>query len=209
MSKLFRVFGVLALVGAAGAVLAAEDGSGVKRVGKTVTQFRDGTVRAVISTKYAANHLDRAWTVLEICVAAETGKPVPIEREDVSLEAEDGSVIPLPAQKEMAEGLPDVQAVLQTARVMTDPITGYFPYTDHERPLRFFTVPGEGIVVGEEVATFHEMVRGWLFFRSPTGKWNGLYQLVIRSRTVNVKIPFRLPPGDFPEKETGPKVVPG
>ena len=202
MPKLFKVFGILALAGSAWALLAAEDGPQVRRVGKTVTQFRDGMVRAVISTKYAANHLDREWTVLEFCVAAETGKAVAIDREDVSLVAQDGSVLPLPSQRAMAEGLPDVRNVLQTARIMTDPITGYFPFTDHERPLRFFTIPGEGVVLDEEVVTHTWMGRGWLFFRSPTGKWEGLYELVIRNKdkNLNVRIPFRLPPDDFPEK---------
>lgn len=207
MSKLFTAIGLLSLLGSASAALAAEDGPEVRHLGRTVTQYRDGNVRAVVSTKYAANHRDRAWTVLELAVAAESGKPVAIAREDVSLVAEDGSVMPLPSQKAMAQGLPDVRNVLQTARIMTDPITGYFPFADHEHRLKFFTIPGESIVLEEEVVSKTRMGRGWLFFQSPTGKWDGLYELVIKNRDLTVKIPFRLPPNDFPDKEGDPKVV--
>jgi hypothetical protein len=207
MSKVFRTIGLLAILGPVPVLLAAGSGPEVRRLGRTVTQFRDGDVRAVISTKYAANHLNRAWTVLEICVAAETGKPVVIGREDVSLLARDGTVIPLPTQKAMSLGLPDVRNVLQTARIMTDPIVGYFPFSDHERELKFFTIPGERIVLDEEVVSMTRLARGWLFFPSPAGKWDGLYELVIKNRDLNVRIPFRLPPGDFPAKEGDPEVV--
>jgi hypothetical protein len=122
-----------------------------------------------------------------------------IAREDVSLVAEDGSILPMPTQRTMAEGLPDVRNVLQTAGIMTDPLLGYFPYSDHERRLKFFAIPGESIVLDEEVVTLSRMGRGWLFFRSPSGKWDGRYQLVIRNKSLNVKIPFRLPPANFPE----------
>ncbi len=208
MSKLFTTIGLLSLLGTAWPTFAAEGEPGVRRLGRTVVQYRDDKARAVISTKYAANHRDRVWTVLEFAVAAESGKPVVIAREDVSLVAEDRSVMPLPSQKTMAEGLPDVRNVLQTAEIMTDPIAGYFPFSEHERRLKFFTIPGEGIVLDEEVVSNTRMGRGWLFFRSPTGKWAGLYELVIKNKDMTVKIPFRLPPSDFPEKEGDPKIVP-
>jgi hypothetical protein len=208
MPKLLTAIGLLTLFGSASAALAVEDGPEVRRLGRTVTQCRDRVVNAVISTKYAANHRDRAWTVLEFAVMAGSGKPVVIAREDVSLVAEDGAVMPLPSQKAMAEGLPDVRKVLQTARIMSDPITGYFPFAQHEHRLKFFTVPGQSIVFDEEVVSNTRMVRGWLFFRSPAGKWGGLYELVIKNQDLTVKIPFRLPPHDFPDKEGDPKIVP-
>jgi hypothetical protein len=207
MSKLFMTIGLLGILGSPSAVLAAEDRPEVRRLGRTVTQYRNGKVRAVLSTKYAANNRDQAWTVLELAVAAERGKPVTIAREDVSLVAEDGSVLPLPSQKAMAEGLLNVRSVLQAARVMSDPIAGYFPFAEHEHRLKFFTVPGQSIVFEEEFVSNTRMGRGWLFFRSPTGKWDGLYELVIKNRDLDVKIPFRLPPNDFPDKKEDPKIV--
>ena len=208
MSKFVWLIGLLALLGPVPPSLAADGGPEVRRLGKTVTQYRDGTVRAVISTKFAANHLDRVWTVLEFCVSAETGKPVVIARGDVSLVAEDGSVMPLPSQRTMAEGMPDVRNVLHTAETMAEPVLGYFPFADMARDLRFFAIPGDGIVLDEEVVDRNRIGHGWLFFRSSSGRWGGLYQLVIGNRETNVKIPFRLPPGDLPEKESDPKVVP-
>ena len=198
----------MAVLLSSSAPLVAADPPAVQRVGKTATQFRDGSVQAVISTKYASNHLDREWTVLEICVAATSGKPVAIAREDVSLRAEDGTVMALPSQKAMAQGLPDVRNVLQTARIMSDPLAGYFPFADTEERLRFFTIPGQSTVLDEQVVSKSRLDHGWLFFRSPTGKWGGLYELVLKNRYVDARIPFRLPAGDFPEKEGDPKTVP-
>jgi hypothetical protein len=208
MSKTLAFLGLLAFLGTGGVSAAPTDGPDVRRVGKTVTLYRDDLARAVVSTKYLDAHLDRAWTVVEIGVAAETGKPVVIDRGDVSLVARDGTVIPLPSQKEMAEGLPDVRNVLQTAHVYTDPIGGYLPFSNRERKLKFFTIPGEGVVLDEEVVTTNAAGRAWLFFRSPSGAWKGEYQLVIRNKDLNIRLPFRLPATDFPGKEADRKVVP-
>jgi hypothetical protein len=204
--RMLATLGVTVLC--ASAVGLAADEPSARRLGKTVTQVRDEAVQAVISTKYASNHLDREWTVLEICVVSSSSKPVAIAREDISLRAEDGTVMALPSQKAMAKGLPDVRNVLQTARVMTDPLTGYFPFADFEEKLRFFTIPGEDIVLDEVVVSKTRLARGWLFFRSPTGKWGGLYELVLKNKEILARIPFRLPAGEFPPKEGDPKSVP-
>jgi hypothetical protein len=181
----------------------------IRRLGKTVSQYRDGLIRVVVSTRYANTHLDRSWIPIEVCLSAESGKPVAISREDVSLVAENGAVMPLPTQKAMSIEVPDVRHVLDTARLTREPLTGYFPWADFEERLRFFTVPGEGTVLEEEVATHSRVLIGYLFFRSPTGSWPaGSYQLAIRNPDLNVRLPFRLPAADFPEKEGDPKVVP-
>ena len=178
--------------------LLAQEKVEVKRLGKTVTQYRDGVIRVVLSTKYANANTGRAWIPMEFAVAGDGTKPFEIFREDISLYDPEGRVIPLPTQKAMAEGVPDVQAALHVARALAEPVVGYFPFSDIEQDLKFFTIPGEGIVLEMVGVSQRRMARGWLFFQSPTGKWNGEYQLIIKNKAVDVRMPFRLPAPDFP-----------
>jgi hypothetical protein len=180
------------------APLQAQEKPEVKRLGKTVTQYRDGVVRVVLSTKYANANAGRAWVPIEFAVASDGTKPLEIERGDITLHDPEGRVVPLPSQKAMAEGVPDVQAVLHVARALAEPVAGYFPFSEYEEDLKLFTIPGEGIVLDLVGFSKNRMARGWIFFQSPTGKWNGEYQLVIKNKAVDARIPFRIPAPEFP-----------
>ena len=184
---------------AAGAV-AAPANAPVKRLGKTVVQYKDESVKAVLSWRYANQTFDKEpWLLLELAFAAEGGA-VDLNREDVSLLTPSGERLPLPGQKRLGEGM-DVRWVEQKASVSRDPITGYFPNQRLEQRIPFFTVPG-GPVVQDEIGGGHTMLsRGDLFFESPSGSWKpGRYTLVLKNKKMDVELPFRLP-ADDPKKD--------
>lgn len=195
---------------AAGAV-AAPAKAPVKRLGKTVVQYRDESVRAVLSWRYAHQTFDKeAWLLLELAFAAERGS-VDLNREDVSLLTPGGERLPLPGQRRLAEGLKDVRWVLQKASVSRDPITGYFPNQTLEQRIPFFAIPGEQLVLDEIGGGFSMISRGDLFFEAPAGVWKpGLYTLVLRNKKMTVELPFHLPADDPKKVELGPdgKTVP-
>lgn len=200
-----RSIALLAGVALAGSSFAAPADSPVKRLGKTVVQHRDDTVRAVLSWRFANQTYDKeAWLLLELAFAAEAGG-LDLDREDVSLLTPGGERLSLPGQKRLAEGLKDVRWFLQRASVARDPLTGYFPRPDLERRLPFFGIPGEQIVQ-DEVGGGHSMlIRGDLFFEAPAGSWKpGRYTLVLKNKKMDVELPFTLP-ADDPKKEAKEK----
>ena len=103
------------------------DSPNVKRLGRTVSRYRDDVLQVVIGYKHAQYHLDNRWILLETCISATGSEPVEIYREDVTLFGPDGARMPMPSQKKMAQGIPDLSRMLHQARVVRDPLGGYFP----------------------------------------------------------------------------------
>ncbi len=182
-----------------------------KRLGKTVVGWKDGTVHIVVGYKWAnANFESEPWLLFEVGVLATSGKPVTINREDVSLLAPDGTQVYMPGQKRMAAEVPEIRKFVQQAQVMSDPITGYFPAPRVEKPLGFFTIPGENIVFDEVTVDTRVLARGYLFFPGPSGKWPpGTYTLLVKNKDVDVKLPFDMPARKLSkEQKPGDKTVP-
>jgi hypothetical protein len=192
---------LIASVALAGGAVAAPADTPVKRLGKTVVQHQDSNVKAVLSWRYANQTFEKEpWLLLELAFAAE-GKPVSLNREDVSLLMPGGERLGLPSQKRLGEGFRNVRWVLQKASVARDPVDGYFPRAQREQRLPFFAIPGEQIVMDEVAASPELLTRGDLFFESPAGAWKaGRYALVLENKWMTVELPFTLP-ADEPKKE--------
>lgn len=165
----------------------------VKRLGRTVVRYRDEVLLLVVGYKHAHSHLDTRWILLETCVSATGGQPVEIYREDVALLAPDGTRLPLPSQKRMAQGIPDLRRMLLQARVIRDPLGGYFTGRVREERLGFFAVPGEAIVFDQVVVDHDTLAWGNLFFESPKGRFDpGIYTLVVENKVAHVRMPLAL-----------------
>jgi hypothetical protein len=156
-------------------------------------RWRDETLQVVVGYRHAQAHLDRKWILLDMYLSARSGKPVEIWREDVSLLTPDGTRLPLPTQRRMAEGIPDLRRMLAEAKVQRDPLSGYFAGAVREERLGFFAIPGEDIVFDK--VTFNSMTLAWgdVYFESPKPTWEpGIYTLVIENKDVHVRLPLTL-----------------
>jgi hypothetical protein len=211
MFRNYRWIALLAWVAFAAGAVAAPAKVTVKRLGKTVVQHQDETVKAVLSWRYANQTFEReAWLLLELAFAAE-GKPVNLNREDVSLLTPIGERLALPGQKRLAEGLKDVRWVIQKASVAREPVADYFSRQTLEQRLPFFAIPGEQIVLDEIGGGPTFLTRGDLFFEAPTGGWKpGRYALVLENKSMKVELPFNLPADDPKKAAKGAdgKIVP-
>ena len=169
------------------------DAPNVKKMGRTVSRYRDDVLQVVIGYKHAHYHLDSRWILLEACISATGNDAVEIYREDVALFGPDGTRMPMPSQKKMARGIPDVSRMLLQARIARDPLGGYFPGRIREERLGFFCVPGEGIVFDQVTVDRETLAWGHLFFESPKGRFEpGIYTLVIENKAAHVRMPLAL-----------------
>jgi hypothetical protein len=189
----------LVLAGLAVFLLAApgaadvEGGPNVTRLGKTVMRWRDDSVQVVVGYRHAQAHLDRKWILLDIGLTVWSGKPVEVFREDVWLVMPDGRRLPMPSQRRMAEGIPDLRRMLNEAKVQRDPLNGYFPGAVREERLGFFAVPGEDIVFDKVAVNSRTLASGDVYFESPSATWApGIYTLVVENRDVHVRLPLTL-----------------
>ncbi len=167
-------------------------GPHVKRLGKTVVEWKDDLIHLVVGFKHANAHLDKKWILFETAHTAE-GKPLEIWREDVSLMTPDGTRLGLPSQKRMAQGIPDLRRMLNEASVQRDPIDGYFPSATRLERLGFFAIPGENLVFDKVNVNHQTLAMGDLFFESPKDRWEpGLYTLWIENKELHVRLPIPL-----------------
>lgn len=170
-----------------------DGGPNVQRLGRTVMRWRDDDLQLVVGYKHAQSHLDKKWILLDTYLTARGNKPIEVWREDVSLLMPDGTRLPLPSQRRMAEGLPDLRRVLNEAAVQRDPLSGYFPGAVRDERLGFFAIPGENIVFDRVTVNMQTLARGKMFFESPRDRWEpGIYTLVIENRDVHVRLPLAL-----------------
>lgn len=196
---------------AAVASAAGSDDGPIRRLGKTVMQWKDDSVQVVVSYRHADRHLDAPWILLEVGITARGSKAVDVAREDVALEMPDGLSLPLPSQKALAEGMPDLVRFLHEVSVSRDPIEGYFVSPTKFDPIRFFTIPGAGIVVDTVGLSPDRLAQGDLYFHAPKGSFPpGVYKLRIYNKGVDVRLPFRMPALDPKEevKDKDGKTVP-
>ncbi|MCM3877767.1 MAG: hypothetical protein NEA02_15280 [Thermoanaerobaculia bacterium] len=188
-----RALAALTFVVAVGTRAADLDSPKVKKLGRTVVRFKDDMLQVVVGYKHAQLHLDSKWILLETCLSASSNQPVEIFREDVSLILPDGTQVPMPSQKKMAQGLPDLRRMLNQARVTRDPLGGYFPGRTREERLGFFAVPGEQIVFDRVTVNRDTLAWGDLFFESPKGRFEpGIYTLVMENKLAHVRLPLAL-----------------
>lgn len=186
---------------AGGAVAAPAEAPVLKRLGKTVVRHQDATMKAVLSWRYANQTFEKeAWLLLELAFSAE-GKPLNLNREDVSLLTPSGERLALPSQKKFAQGVEDPRWIIQKAVVARDPVADYFAHQRLEQRLPFFAIPGEQLVLDEISAGPTILTRGDLFFEAPTGVWKpGRYALLLKNKQFEVELPFSLP-ADEPKKD--------
>ena len=175
---------------AAGTVRAADEPN-TKRLGKTIAQFKDDSIQVAVSWKYAQLHPDEKWTYFETWVMPLKGGGTEINREDMSLFLPDGTRLPLPSQKKLAEGLADIRRVLSIGDVSRDPMEGYFISRRVLLRLGFHEIPGTLLTYDSRGLGPYDCGTGDLFWENPKGKWEkGIYTLAIQHKGLDVKIPM-------------------
>jgi len=174
------------------AARAAEE-SNLKRLGKTVAQFRDDKIQVAVSWKYPSLHSDEKWSFFEMWAMPVGNPPVKINREDVTLFFPDGSRINLPNQKALTKGLPDIRRVLSVGNVSRDPMGAYFWARQRLYRLGFHEIPTSAIAFDFCALGSRDAAFGDIFFENPKGTWEkGTYTLEIKNKQIDVKIPIVL-----------------
>lgn len=177
----------------------------VKRLGRTINQYKDDKVQVAISAKYASAHLGEPWIFIDTWISA-FGKPFKILREDVTLVTPDGTRLNLPSQKAMAQGIRDVAWLMKKATVSREPMMAYFVGREKDERLGFFAVPGEDIVFDEVTVNYFTVTHGDLFFHVKNGVFGpGKYRLEIYNKDADVRLPFEMPPAEKEKGDERPK----
>lgn len=172
----------------AGLSTAAEEPN-IKRLGKTITQFKDDTIQIAVSWKYPQLHPEERWTFFEVWIKPAGSKSLDINREDVSLFLPDGTRLNLPSQKMITEGFKDIRRVLAVGEVSREPMEGYFISRDRVVRMGFQEVPGTALTFEFRGLGPRDAGYGDFFFENPKGKWEkGIYTFAVKNKEVDVKL---------------------
>ncbi len=175
----------------AAAAFGADEKQPVRRLGKTIAQFKDDVVQVAVSWKYAQLHPDEAWTFFETWIMPVRTKPFDINREDVALFLPDGTRLNLPSQRKLTEENPDIRRMNAVGDIARDPMEGYFRARNRLYRLGFQEIPGTNITFDFRALGPGDAAYGDLYFHNPKGKWEkGIYTFSIQNKEMDVKIPM-------------------
>jgi hypothetical protein len=167
------------------------DTPGVDRMGQYILKQFGPELWVVLGYKFANTQISDEWMVLEVGLSSPNGQNAKVLREDVFLRAPDGTNIPLATQKEFSEAYGSLRSVIAGADVNRDPL-GYFPQNRVDCAIRFFVVPGEGVVFNEVTLNDRRACYGRLFFNVSGGIQPGRWVFGVDLPESEIRIPFEL-----------------
>jgi hypothetical protein len=199
MARLPTVLLVAALVlPAPGTGSAQQDDNAFPRTkwyGRATVQYEDERVKALAIYDYSQFNHESRWLLVQVGVALR--ERALVKRDHLRLVAPNGRVVGLATQQEFVADGAALRRFRQNAgiyqRDLAD-LKSYFPLSAQGEVLRFFALPGDGIISEEFViGATHAVVIGDLYFRSPTGSWpDGTYRLVFDHEHGRAELPIRL-----------------
>jgi hypothetical protein len=194
---MFRL-AVSALLAATTALSASQRTTGdnpfpnTKPNGRATVEYKDDNVHVVAIYDYSQRNHDGPWLLVQTGIALrERGQ---IKRENISLIAPDARVVHLATQEQFLEAAAEIRKLRQNASISQQPVITYFPQSADAEQLRWFALPGEGIVrTLAVVPSEHGVVVGDLYFKAPTRVWvKGTYRFVFDNGTGRAELPIRL-----------------
>lgn len=163
---------------------------GVSRLGENVLQYKGPEVEALLSSRFANSNLGSPWLLLDLLVTGANRVAIEIKRDQVSIRIPDGTIVPLPSQREFSEAYSELRAADIRADVAADPLAYY---TDRRlASLNFLVVPGSGLSFDSIWVNDLRMALGRLYFPMPRDVQAGRYELRIDLPESKVRIPFSL-----------------
>lgn len=180
---------------AAGFPVAAKDDPAFPRTksyGRATVQYQDDQVKAVAAYDYSQRNHESQWLLVQVGVAMRDQTLV--KRDNLRLTAPDGREIPLASQEEFVADSASLVKFRQNAQIFLRQLGSYFPLSARRDDLRFFALPGDGIIRSEGVIlAAHAVVIGDVYFKSATAAWSpGTYRLVFDHERGRAELPIRL-----------------
>jgi hypothetical protein len=160
--------------------------------GRATVEYKDERVQAVAIYDYSQRNHDGAWLFVQVGVALrERGA---VKRESFSIVMPGGRVVPLATQEQFLADSAQIRQLRQNASIQRREVIGFFPKSAEGEFLRWFALPGEGIVRDPAIVpSEHGVVIGDLYFKSPTLRWDdGTYRLVFDNEKGHAELPIRL-----------------
>jgi len=183
---------VLAVLwGAAGPLAQERLFPNTKQRGRATVEYKDDTFQIVASYDYSQRHHSSNWLLVD--VAAWTKRRLILERDNITLVTPSGSQTMVAAQRRFLMDSPRISSLRQNAKVWRRELSIYLsPFAPRES-LKFFALPGEGIIADTALLDKDRVTAGEVYFEMPSGEWEaGTYALLIDHPYLRAALPITL-----------------
>jgi len=132
------------------------------------------------------------WMLLEVGATMRQGKPnFKLTRDAISLDAPNGSRIPLPTNTQYREA--DLRALEQRSTVVRDSINYFPPGASNACRIGFFApLESAGMAYDQVELSWNRGCVGRLYFKVPGGIQHGQHWLNVQFKETLVRVPFRI-----------------
>jgi len=190
---ILAAFGVGILVGAA-QLRADKQEFGfpnTKRLGRATVQYRNSQLQVVLNYEYSQRNHDSRWLLVDF--AGRSEKRLVLDREHFKLVAQSGEWFPVASQRHFVEAAPQIQSLRQNAAIWRRDLGSYLGALAVRDSLKFFSLPGEGVIITGALLDWDRNTFGELYFEMPRGAWDsGEYALLIEHPQASIKLPISL-----------------
>jgi hypothetical protein len=162
-----------------------------KQRGRATVEYKDDTFQIVASYDYSQRHHASNWLLVD--VAAWTKRRLILERDNISLVTPSGRQAMVAAQRRFLLDSPRISSLRQNAKVWRRELNIYLsPFAPRES-LKFFALPGEGIIADTALLDKDRVTAGEVYFEMPSGAWEaGTYALMIDHPYARASLPITL-----------------
>jgi hypothetical protein len=116
-----------------------------------------------------------------------------LDREHFKLVSQSGEWFPVASQRHFVDAAKQIQALRQNASVWRRDLGSYLGALNLRERLKFFALPGEGVVITGALLDKDRNTFGELYFEMPRGAWDeGDYALLIEHPQARIKLPISL-----------------
>ena len=162
-----------------------------KRLGRATVEFRDAQLQVVLNYEYSQRNHDSAWLLVDF--GARSERRLVLEREHFKLVSQSGEWFPVASQRHFVDAAKQIQALRQNASVWRRDLGSYLGALNLRERLKFFALPGEGVVITGALLDKDRNTFGELYFEMPRGSWDeGDYALLIEHPQARIKLPISL-----------------
>jgi hypothetical protein len=162
-----------------------------KRLGRATVEFRDPQLHVVLNYEYSQRNHDAAWLLVDF--GARSERRLVLDREHFKLVSQSGEWFPVASQRHFVDAAKQIQALRQNASVWRRDLGSYLGALNLRERLKFFALPGEGVVITGALLDKDRNTFGELYFEMPRGAWDeGDYALLIEHPRARIKLPISL-----------------
>ena len=162
-----------------------------KQLGRATVQFRDSQLQVVLNYEYSQRRHDSTWLLIDF--GARSERRLVLDREHFKLVSQAGEWFPVASQRHFVDAAKQIQSLRQNASVWRRDLGSYLGALTLRERLKFFALPGEGVVITGALLDKDRNTFGELYFEMPRGSWDsGDYALLIEHPQASVKLPISL-----------------